>query len=565
MTAPADGYAARMRRLLSPFGPALAALRLTATDPDLGRLLLSWFAVNAGKWAFLVTNLVLAYEAGGTVAVGLLGLFRFLTPTILAPFAGLPTVRWRPEAVLRATNTVRATAIVLAIATIAAELPIEVLYLVVGLEAGVGAFSRPLHMALLPAVARTPSQLVGANVASSAAEGLGTFAGPALASLLMVAVGPIASSVAVFAIYLIGVGALLNVHVPIVGRSPASARGALRQMSTGVRALARFPGPRWVVLDLGFQTFVRGLLTVLVVFASIELLGLGDPGVGTLNAAMGLGGIVGAVVAITLAGRARLSPPFVLALAAWGAPIAVIGLIPVPWVAVLAMLAVGVSNALLDVSGFTLVQRLTPNESRVGVLGLIDGVANGGVALGGVMAPLLIELVGIRGALIATGSILPIAAILTWPLLRRIDEGGPASARRTEILRADPLFAPLSLATVEYLGSCLVPVTFEDGAWLMREGEPGHEYLLIDSGTVEVSQGDRVLRTMGRGEGIGEIALLHDVPRTASVRAVGPVSAYSLDRQAFLEAVSGHAASQAHASARVQDRLSTDAQAVDLH
>lgn len=554
-----------MRRSSASFAPALAALRLTANDPDLGRLLFSWFAVNAGKWAFLVTNLVLAYEAGGTIAVGLLGLCRFLTPTIVAPFAGLPTVRWRPEAVLRATNAIRAAAIVLAIVVIGAELPIELLYVVVTLEAGVGAFSRPLHMALLPAVARTPSQLVGANVASSAAEGLGTFVGPALASLLIVVAGPIAASVAVLAIYLIGVAALMGVHVPAVGRTAATARGALRQMSTGVRALARFPGPRWVVLDLGFQTFVRGLLTVLVVFASIELLGLGDPGVGTLNAAMGLGGIVGAVVAIALAGKERLSPAFVLALAAWGAPIALIGLVPVPLVAVLAMLAVGVSNALLDVSGFTLVQRLTPNESRVGVLGLIDGVANGGVALGGVVAPFLIAWLGIRGALVATGAILPVAAILTWRLLRQVDEGGPAGARRVELLRGDQLFAPLSLATVEYLASCLVPVSFEGGAWLMREGDPGREYVLIDNGTVEVSQAGRMLRALGPGDGVGEIALLHDVPRTASVRAVGPVTAYSLDRDAFLEAVSGHAASRELASARAQQRLSADAEARDLH
>lgn len=554
-----------MRRSLGSLGPAASALRLTASDPDLGRLLFSWFAINAGKWAFLVTNLVLAYEAGGTVAVGLLGLFRFLTPTLLAPFAGLPTVRWRPETVLRSTNAVRAAAIVLAIAAIAADLPIEALYVVVALEAGVGALSRPLHMALLPAVARTPSQLVGANVASSAAEGLGTFVGPALASVLIGVAGPIAASGAVLVIYVLSVVALLGVHVPVVGRTPATARGAIRQMSTGVRALARFPGPRWVVLDLGFQTFVRGLLTVLVVFASIELLGLGDPGVGTLNAAMGLGAIAGAVVAIALAGRDRLSPAFVLALAAWGAPIALIGLFPVPWVAVLAMLAVGVSNALLDVSGFTLVQRLTPNESRVGVLGLIDGVANGGVALGGALAPLLIEVLGIRGALIVTGGILPAAAILTLPLLRQVDEGGPASAHRIELLRTDPLFAPLSLATIEHLASCLAPVSYEDGAWLMREGEPGREYLVIDTGEVQVSQGGRVLRTLGHGNGVGEIALLHDVPRTASVQALGPVAAFRLAREAFLEAVTGHASSLASAAERAQQRLAADAQSRDVH
>ncbi|CAN5555452.1 hypothetical protein BH20CHL7_BH20CHL7_13150 [soil metagenome] len=552
-----------MRRLADPLGPAVAALRLTARDPDLGRLLFAWFAVNAGKWAFLVANLVMAYEAGGAIAVGILSLFRFLVPTIIAPLAGLPTVHWRPEMVLRATNAARMVAIALAIPIVAAGLPIELLYLIVALEAGIGAFSRPLHMALLPAVSRTPGQLVGANVASSAAEGLGTFLGPALASVLLVATGPFGATIAVFAIYALGVAAIAGVNVPAVGRSAASARGVMRQMSTGVRALARFPGPRWVVLDLGVQTFVRGLLTVLVVFASIEILRMGDPGVGTLNAAMGFGAIVGAAVAIVLAGRDRLVPAFVLALAGWGAPIVLIGLIPVPAVAVLAMMAVGVSNALLDVSGFTLIQRLTPNESRVGVLGLVDSVANGGVALGGIVAPLLIEGLGIRGALIVAGAILPIAAIVTWPLLRRVDEGGSAGARRVELVRADPLFAPLSLSTVEYIASSLRPVEFADGAWLMREGEPGDDYVLVTTGTIEVSQAGRVIRTLGEGAGVGEIALLRDVPRTASVRAVGSVAAFCLGRAPFLEAVTGHQAVHEAALGAANDRLGADATSDD--
>ena len=264
-----------MRRVSDSLRPAAAALRLTVVEGDIRGLMLAWFAVNAGKWAFLVTTLVMGYEAGGAHAVGLLSLARFLIPTIIAPFAGLPTVRWRPEAVLRVVNAVRAAAIALAVVVVGAGLPIELLYLVVALEAGVGALSRPLHIALLPAVARTPGQLVAANVGSSAAEGLGTFAGPALASLLLVVSGPIAATLAVLAVYALGVAAIARLDVPAVGRTKGSARAALGQLSAGVRALARCPGPRWVILDLGFQTFVRGLLTVLVVVAAIELLEMG--------------------------------------------------------------------------------------------------------------------------------------------------------------------------------------------------------------------------------------------------------------------------------------------------
>ena len=545
--------------------PAVTALRTTLEDPDLRRLTISWFTVIAGKWAFLISTLVAAYEAGGTVAVGLLGLARFLVPTLIAPFAGLPTVRWRPEVVLRAVNTVRTMAIGIAVAVVALDLQIQLLFLVVAIEAGVGAFSRPLQMALLPAVARTPAQLIAANVTSSAAEGLGTFVGPAVAGLLLVATGPLGTTLAVFAIYAVGVAAIATLDVPAVGRSDTSARAVLGQLSAGVRALAALPGPRFIVLGLALQTFVRGLLTVLLVVAAVELLEMGEPGVGALNAAMGLGGILGAVVAIALAGRQRLSPIFGLALAGWGAPIALIGLVVHPFVALAALLAIGVSNALIDVSGFTLIQRMTPNASRIAVLGLIDSVANAGVAIGGIVAPILIELLGIRGALIASGLILPIVAVLFSPALRGLPESAVGGARRAELVRGDPLFAPLSLATVEHLAAALSPVAFDDGAWLMREGQPGTDYVLIDTGRADVSQEGRVVRSLGPGSGLGEIALLREVPRTASVRAVGPVTAFSLGRADFLEAVTGHATSRAAATSRVDARLAADTERPALH
>jgi hypothetical protein len=447
----------------------------------------------------------------------------------------------------------------------ALDLPIQLLFAVVALEAGVGAFTRPLHMALLPAVARSPAQLVAANVTSSAAEGLGTFLGPALAGILLVATGPLGATVAVLTIYAAGVAAIVRLEVAAVGRTDTSARAVLGQLSAGFGALGALPGPRLIVTALGLQTFVRGLLTVLVVVAAIELLGFGEPGVGALNAAMGLGGLIGAVGAITLAGRDRLAPAFGLALAGWGAPIALIGVLVHPVIALIAMVAVGVSNAFMDVSGFTLIQRMTPNARRIAVLGLIDSVANGGVALGGVVAPILIEALGIRGALVASGLILPVAAVLLSPALRRMDEGGIGGPRRVELIRGDPLFAPLSLATVEHLAAALTPVAFADGDWIMREGEPGMDYILLDTGGVEISQEGSVIGTMGPGGGAGEIALLRDVPRTASIRALGPVTAFRLDRADFLEAVTGHAMSRAVATSRIEERLAADTQRPVLH
>jgi hypothetical protein len=540
--------------------PSIGALRSALAERSIRYLIVAWAASNAGQYALLVINLVVAYQLDGAIGVGVFGLARYLTPTILAPFVGLPVARWSAETVLRGTNTVRTLAVVGLVGVVVSDAPLWLLMIVVAIEASAGAFTRPLHMALLPAVAQTPRQLIGANVTSGAAEGLGTFIGPALASILLVVTGPAGALVAVVAIDLISVASVARLHVPTVGRRDRArnARAALTELSAGARAVAMMPGVRLVFASLALQTFVRGLLTVLIVVAAIELLGLGEAGVGTLNAMIGLGGLVGSLAAISLAGRDRLGPPFAVALAGWGAPIALTGLIVDPAIALIAMATVGISNAVLDVAGFTLIQRMSPNEARVAVLGLIDSAANGGPALGGLVAPFLIASAGIEGALVISGAILPVAAVLAWPRLQRLDEGGPAAARRVELLRSQPLFAPLSLVTIEHLAGVMEPVTFEAGSWLMREGDYGDRYLLIDTGEADILRFGELIGRIGPGDGAGEIALVHDLPRTASVRAVTSIGAFALGRDDFVEAVSGHAASSERAHSVVHERLAAD-------
>lgn len=546
-------------RSRGPFGESLAALRTALADRDLARLLAAWLSIMAGKWAFLVGNVVIAYDAGGAVAVGVMGLARYLTPTLIAPFSGLPTARWRPDRVLVAVNAVRTAAVAIAALIVATDLPFELLCLAIALEAGVGAFTRPLHMSLLPSVSRTPEELVAANVSSSAAEGLGTFLGPAIAGAMLALSGPLAATLVVFVIYALGLIPIASVHIPPVGKGDGSLAAVRAQVVAGIATARDSAGPRLVLIALGMQTIVRGILVTLTVVASIELLGMGEPGVGGLNAAMGIGGLLGAFVAISLSGRARLFPAFALALAAWGAPIAIIGLVGVPVVALGAMVLVGCANAVLDVAGFTLAQRTTPNRSRVAFLGLIDSVANGGVAIGGMVAPILLAGLGTQGALVAAGVILPATALILWPFFRRVDETGTVDLHRVALVRGVPLFAPLSLATIEHIADNLVPVTFGPGDWLMREGEVGDRFVIVESGEVEVLQGGVVLRRLGPGEGVGEIALVHDIPRTASVVAIGDVTGWALDRDAFLTAVTGTTDGRRRATSYADERRRDDA------
>lgn len=537
------------------FGLTPEVLRAALQDPDLRRLQTGWMAVNAGQWAYLVTNLVVAYDAGGAAATGLLGVASFVAPTVVSPFAGIPAARWRPERVLATVTALRVLAVALTVGLIAFDGPFVLLVPLVLVESGAGAIGRSLQIGLQPLLARSPAELVAANVAAGTAEGLGTFAGPALSGVLLTLVGPLGSYLGVLALYALAVAALAGMQVPPTrrGRVPS----VRRELVAGIRAVGRTPSTLLVLSGLDIQAGVRGALLVLTVVAAIELFGMGDAGVGALNAAFGAGGVAGAIGAVTLAGQARLAPWFAVALAGWGLPIVFLGLITSPALAIGLMLIIGASNAILDVAGFTLLQRTTPNADRIAVMGLLISIAGATMAIGGFVAPILVDRLGIEGALVATGLVLPILAVVTWPGVRNADRAAVVDTARVTRIRADPLFAPLSMAVIEQLSDQLVPTSFEPGDALIQEGDAGDRYYLIQRGRVVVTQGGQPVREQGPGDSFGEIALLRDVPRTASVRALEPVETLTLSRDDFLGTLCGQTASRRIADAIVMERVLT--------
>ena len=280
-----------------------------------------------------------------------------------------------------------------------------------------------------------------------------------------------------------------------------------------------------------------------------------EPGVGTLEAAIGGGGFIGAIVALSLTGRGRFGPTFALSLALWGLPIAAIGIVSSPLAAVFLLAVVGMSNAILDVTGFTILQRACPNDARVALMGLVESPAAAMVALGGLLASVLVTTLGSQAALVVAGVILPVSAAIVLPRLGRAEGTAVGHEETSRLLRANPLLGLLSLSVAEELAAVLQPMAFQDGDYLIREGEGGDAYLIVSSGEVEVSQGGRPLRRLGPGSGVGEISLLRDIPRTASVRAVGPVEAHSLGRDAFLSAVTGQRSALVAANSIAEDRL----------
>jgi MFS family permease len=526
-------------------------------NPDIRKIELAWAGSVLGHWAYGIALAVYAYEQGGAAAVGLVGLIRFLPPAIVGPFTAMLADRFRRERVMVTADVTRALLLGTAAVVIAADGPPALVYTLAGLVAVAYSAIRPAQAALLPSLARSPSELTAANVASSTIESIGVFGGPALGGILLAAT----SASVVFAAAAIGFvySALL---VSRVERQPRpeerrEGRNILREFSAGYVTVVREPNLRVLVILLVAQTLVAGALNVLIVVSALQLLDLGEDGVGWLTSALGVGGVLGAVVSIALVGRGRLTSDFTLGIVLWGFPIAIIGLWPEPIPAFLLLTIVGMGNTLVDVSAFTLLQRAVPDEVLGRVFGAVQSLWVGAIGLGSILAPLAIELIGIEGALIVTGSILPLLAALLWRRLSALDRAAPAPERELELLRGIELFRPLPPPVLEGLAGAMAPMRVEAGREIVREGEAGDRFYVIADGRVEVVKDGEVINEEGPGEFFGEIALLRDVPRTATVRAKTDVELRALEREDFIGAVTGHAASAEAADSVVATRLSS--------
>ena len=520
---------------------------------DIRSLELAWTLGVAADWALLVVALLVAYDEGGAVLVGLVSLTRMIPATIVNVVVDTSAFP-RPERALIGANLVRAAGAIVVAAASLADATLLV-FVAVAVASAAGALVRPTVLTLLPAVATSPAELVSANTAGALGESLGTFAGPLMAGLVIAQGGAAPAAAVSGVLCLLAAGVAAAVRVPDASRLRDRERRVSIPFVAGVRELVARPPAGMVMVSFIAQTAVRGALTTFLAILAIEVLGMGDAGVGVLGAAIGLGGIAGALGALAIGGDRRLAVVFAIALFLWGAPIAVIGFVPVTLVAIVALGVVGVGNALIDVSGLTLLQRGTSNRARSAVFAVLEVVASASVSIGAIVASLLIGSLGIERALVLTGLSLPVVAVIGWPLVRRLDTEGVVPERQASLLRGIPLFAMLPLAALERVATGMREVRFVAGERLMTQGDDGDTFVVIERGDVEVAMDGRPHHLEGPGAGIGEIALLRAIPRTATVTAVDDVDAWSIDCETFLEAVTGHEGSAAAADAVVESRL----------
>lgn len=542
----------RMRRSV---GESLAAFRDVFANPDLRRLELAWTATQLGRFAYFIAIAVYAFDAGGATAVGLVAVIRLLPSALAAPFLSILGDRYPRKRVMFLTNLAQAATIGAAGIVILGDGPSAVVYVLVALNAVVVTAFRPAQAALVPSLARTPSELTAANVTASTIESLGLFVGPAIGGLLLAATSAGVVFLATAGTALVSAVLVARIS-PEPARERASAReGKLKTAFAGFGTVVTDPSLRILEGLMAAQTLVAGAFNVLVVVAALELLDVGSSGLGALNSAVGIGGLAGAVLAALLVGYGRVSKQFALGMLLWGVPIALIGVWPNSAVAFAMLLLVGVGNTIVDVTDLTLLQRAVPDDVLARVFGAVNSITTGALALGSILAPLLISGIGVRWALVVTGGLLPILTVLLFRPLSALDRDAKVAKSELDLLRGNDIFALLPQAMVELLASRLTPVQTAAGEVIFRQGDHGDRYYLVGEGRVDVVIDGEHARTLGPGEGFGEIALLRDVPRTATVTAATPIGLYALERDDFLTAVTGHAESSDRAENLIASRI----------
>ena len=539
-------------------GESLGLLGDVLRTPDIRRLGLAYIFSLVGLWAYGVAVSVYAFRIGGATLVGIAAVIRLLPAAAFAPLVAVLADRYPRRSVLISTDLSRALLISLAAIAVLVDLPLA-LFVLAGVVVIVSTAFEPAKNALLPELATEPEQLTAANVTMSTFESVSIFAGPALGGLLLT----FASVQVVFAVtavlLLCSAFLIARIGYQDADRSGIDAEkrsdGMMTELLAGFRVIGTNPRLRLLTGLMGAQLVVYGSLSVLVVAASVDLLGMGEAGVGYLDSAVGIGGLIGAVVTLTLAGRRSLGTVLALGLAGWGIPIVLIGLVPQVALALALMGVIGVANTVIDSTANTLLQRCAPEEAMARVFGVLESVVFAAIGLGSLLAPLLIGGVGIEGALVVTGLVLPLLALLVRPALDRIDVEVQPRSREIGLLRGMSIFRPLSAASLEQIAGQLQGARARAGEVIVRQGEPGELFYLIGAGEADVFEDGRLARREGSGEYFGEIALLRDVARTATVIAKTDLELFTLGRDDFLAAISGHSLSSEAAEAVVATRL----------
>ena len=541
-------------------GAAIANLRSVFGNPDLRRIQLAFLGSTLGDWALSTALLVFAYQEGGATLVGVWGGVRFLVMAVAAPLGGTLADRMSRRTFMILNDGIRLVLVVAAALCVGAGVPAAVV-LALGLLVGVvGSSFHAAQSGLTPELAEDARQLTASNATTEILESIGLFVGPALGGLLL---GFFALEWVVLFDALTFVWSMALVYgvrrvsgaVEVDEEGDVPETGSfLREMSEGFSELVKDADMRAFTGLIAINGLLNGALAVLLVLTAVDAFG-SAAGVGYLNATIGAGTVVGGFVMLALAGRVRLGRAMVVGVLGWSLPLVLMGVAPASVaLALAALLALGIADPLINVGFGTIPQRVVEDRLLSRVFGALESVLVVFIALGSFAVPLLVRATSLSATLIGVGAVTSLlvgcCAIRMGHLDARL-----AAPPQLPLIRSLPLFASLAPAVQETVARRLHGAACAPGDVIVAQGATSDRFFIIEEGRVEVTRDGRVLREEGAGEVFGEIGLLRDVPRTATVTALAQVSLLTLSREDFLEAVTNDQGARSAAEDLVARRM----------
>jgi hypothetical protein len=542
----------------------VGGVRTIVANRPLRSALLAYGAIYASQYASWVAMLVYAFSRGGASTAGVVAVVQLVPAILIAPLASSSADRRGPGFMLVAGYSIQTGALLCAAAAVAAGIPLGA-YVAAAVATTAGATTRPAQAALLPALVRTTEELTAANAFEGWAGGVSIVVASAGTGVLL-GITDVAVVFLLGGLLALGASALVwdtrRIRPLAVDDESRSARAA--HLLAGVRLIATERTPRLLVSLLTAGSCVIGALDILFVVLAIDVLHRGQAWVGYLNLAYGLGAVATAGACASLLGRRRLLPAIACGAAASSAAIAACAIGGLGALGIAGLLAVaGGGRVLLDVATRSLLQRVVPAQVLGRVFGAVEGLAMAALAVGSLLTPLLVSAGGSTMALIGVGAILPLVFAVSGRGVLAIDRAAHVPVVEIALLRSLGAFAALPAPALEGLAAALSPLAVQSGQTLIRQGDEGDRCYAIVEGQLDVTLDGRYVRTVTRGDLVGEIALLRYVPRTASVTAATDCAVLVLTREAFLTAVVGHAPTHAIANQATDARLDELARIAD--
>jgi hypothetical protein len=538
----------RLKATLGVFGTAFR-------NRSLLRVEVAWLMFNGAEWGVWLALMVWSYTIGGAAAASLIVIVQLVPCIFVSPYLGAITDRARAGRVLFLGLLVMGGTMAGVAVAIALGAPAWLIYVLAPFMNLALSVPRPAQAALLPGVVRTPLELTAANVVSSWMENASVLIAPALTGVLLGLGGPALAAGVLAGCTLVGAFMVAGVPGPKPMTERSEGVSLTAEVKESVAAVWRVPAARTLVGVVGSQYILVGALDVLYVVLAITTLGVGESYSGYFNSAFGAGGLIGVAVTTVLVARRRLAPALIAGIVTAAFALALLGLFPTVVGAFALLGLAGLSRSVFDVTGRILLQRAAPPQVLGQVFALLESLRDAGLAVGAIFVPILVGLSGAPAALIGTAVLLLVIVAVVWRRLRTIDDSANVPQVEIQLLRLNPVFAPLPAPELEGLARALVPVTVKAGTTVIAEGDEGDRFYAIADGEMLVSKKGQEVAVLRRGDGFGEIALIEDVPRTATVVALTDARLFSLEKEPFVLALTGHASSSHVAGELVSRRL----------